>query len=440
MGTYPCLKHRDLALSRILNLSSNTKPKIEPMFKKISLFLASIAPGIFLIGYNIGTGSITTMAASGAAYGMTLIWPLLLSCVFTFYLIMLFGRYTSITGDTVLHSFRSHFGTAVSGFVLACLLLSEWVSCMGVMSVVTQVVEEWSRPLTRSGNGFDPLITTPIFGAILYFLFWNGKHRIFEKILAVFVGMMGLCFLLTMFMVIPEPAEVIRGLVPRIPEAPGALLIMAGMVGTTMGAILYVVRSILVQEKGWKKEDLKQERRDATISVTMMFILSVAVMAAAAGTLHPLGLRVENAIDMVKLLEPLAGRFAISVFVTGIVCAGLSSLFPIILLAPWLFADFSNKPRNMKSTSTRLLVLFGVLLGFVVPVFGGRPVLVMIMSQALTIIATPLVLALMLVLYNKKSVMGVDTAGIRTNVWLSFIILFTIAMAYAGVLGIIDLF
>ena len=192
------------------------------MLKKIGLFLASIAPGIFLIGYNIGTGSITTMAASGAAYGMTLIWPLLISCIFTYYLVMLFGRYTSITGDTILHSFRSHFGTPVSALVLASLLISEWVSCMGVMSVVTQVVEEWSKPLTRSGNGFNPLITTLIFGAILYFLFWNGKHRIFEKVLAIFVGLMGLCFLLTMFMVIPEPSAVIKGLVPKIPEAPGA--------------------------------------------------------------------------------------------------------------------------------------------------------------------------------------------------------------------------
>ena len=409
------------------------------MLKKIGIFLASIAPGIFLIGYNIGTGSITTMAASGAAYGMTLIWPLLISCIFTYYLVMLFGRYTSITGNTILHSFRSHFGTPVSLLVLASLLISEWVSCMGVMSVVTQVVEEWSKPLTRSGNGFNPLITTLIFGAILYFLFWNGKHRIFEKVLAIFVGLMGLCFLLTMFMVIPEPSEVIKGLVPKIPDAPGSLLIMAGMVGTTMGAILYVVRSILVQEKGWKKENFKLERRDAIISVSLMFLLSVAVMAAAAGTLHPLGLKVDNAIDMVKLLEPLAGRLAISVFVAGIVCAGLSSLFPIILLAPWLFADFNNKPRNMKSTSTRLLVLFGVLLGFVVPIFGGRPVLVMIMSQALTVIATPLVLALMMVLYNKKSVMGEDIAGLKTNGWLAFILLFTIAMAVAGVMGIAEL-
>ncbi|HER09280.1 MAG TPA: hypothetical protein ENO20_10265, partial [Bacteroides sp.] len=260
------------------------------IFKKLGLFIASIAPGIFLIGYNIGTGSITTMASSGAAYGMTMIWPLLLSCVFTYFLIMLFGRYTSITGHTILTSFRKYFGNGVTLFVLISLLASEWISCMGVMGVVTQVVQEWSRPLTASGNGFSPVITAAVFGALLYYLFWNGQHRIFEKILAVFVGIMGLCFILTMFMVIPDAQEVIGGLVPRMPDGADAMLIMAGMVGTTMGAILYVVRSILVQEKGWGLKDLKQERRDAIISSSMMFILSIAVMASAAGTLHPLGL------------------------------------------------------------------------------------------------------------------------------------------------------
>ncbi len=408
--------------------------------KKLGLFFASIAPGLFLIGYNIGTGSITTMASSGAAYGMTLIWPLLLSCIFTFFLIMVFGRYTAITGNTILSSFRKNIGSGVAVFVLISLLISEWVSCMGVMGVVTQVIQEWSKPLTKSGNGFNPVITALIFGALLYFLFLNGQQRFFEKILAVFVGIMGLSFILTMFMVIPDPAEVIQGLIPRMPKDTDTMLIMAGMVGTTMGAILYVVRSILVQEKGWGKNDLKMERRDALISASVMFILSVAVMAAAAGTLHPHGLKVDNAIDMVKLMEPLAGRFAVSIFVAGIVSAGLSSLFPIILLAPWLFADFNSKPRNMRSTSSRLLVLFGVSLGLVVPVFGGRPVLVMIISQALAAIVTPLVLGLMLYIYNNKKIMHENIASPSMNIGMTVVILFTVVMAAAGIFGIFGLF
>ena len=404
--------------------------------KKLLLFLASISPGLFLIGYNIGTGSITTMAAAGASYGMQMVLPVLLSCIFTFFLIMIFGQYTIVTGKTVLQSFRQYFGVPITFVVLASLLVSEWVSCMGVMGIVVQVVQEWSRPLTASGDGFSPLLLATLFGAILYWIFWQGRHKFFERVLAVFVSLMGLSFILTMFMVVPEPGAILQGLQPYIPNDTKGFLILAGMVGTTMGAILYVVRSILVQEKGWTIEDLKFEKRDAAISAGMMFILSLAIMAAAAGTLHPKGLAVENAIDMVKLLEPLAGRFAISIFVVGIVCAGLSSLFPIVILAPWLIADYQGQPRDMRSSSSRLWVLFGVLLGLVVPLFGGRPVFVMIFSQAAMSITTPLILILMAILINRKSLMGPYRATRGRNILMGIIILFTLAMAGAGIVGI----
>jgi len=404
--------------------------------KKFLLFLASISPGIFLIGYNIGTGSITTMASAGAYYGMQMMLPVLLSCIFTYFLIIIFGQYTIVTRKTVLQSYRQQFGTPITFLVLLSLLVSEWVSCMGVMGIVTQVVQEWSRPLTASGNGISPLLLAAIFGGIIYWIFWQGKHQFFERILMVFVVLMGLSFILTMLMVIPEPQAVLEGLMPKIPDDASGFLLLAGMVGTTMGGILYVVRSILVQEKGWTLKDLKIEKRDAAVSASLMFLLSVAVMASAAGTLHPKGLQVENAIDMVTLLEPLAGRFAISIFVAGIVCAGLSSLFPIVILAPWLIADYQGKARNMRSTSSRLWVLFGVLLGLVVPLFGGRPVFVMIVSQAAASIVTPLILLLMLILINKESVMGTYTASPVRNVLMGVILLFTLLMAGAGIVGI----
>ena len=94
----------------------------------------------------------------------------------------------------------------------------------------------------------------------------------------------------------------------------------------------------------------------------------------------------------------------------------------------------------MKSTSSRLLVLFGVLLGLVVPIFGGRPVLVMLISQAMIAVVSPLVLALMLYIYNKKSIMGNNALGITSNISFGLILLFSIAMAAAGLIGIIGQF
>ena len=89
---------------------------------------------------------------------------------------------------------------------------------------------------------------------------------------------------------------------------------------------------------------------------------------------------------------------------------------------------------------SRLLVLFGVSLGLVVPIFGGRPVLIMIVSQALTVIVSPLILGLMFYLYNRKSVMGHYVMDLKNNIILGIIILFTVFMSYAGVKGIIGLF
>lgn len=404
--------------------------------KKLLAFLASISPGIFLIGYNIGTGSITTMAASGASYGMTLIWPLLISCLFTYFLIITFGKYTAVTGNTALHSFKTHFGKPVALFVLASLLFSEYVSCMGVMAIVVQTLQEWSRPMTASGEGLNPILMAAIFGLLLFTLFWQGQHKSFERLLAVFVGLMGVCFILTMFLVEPSWEEIRMGLVPQRMEGADQLLIMAGMVGTTMGSILFVVRSILVQEKGWTVRDLRLERRDALISVSLMFILSVAVMAAAAGTLHPQGLKLDNAIDMVQLLEPLAGRFAVSLFVVGIVAAGLSSFFPIALLGPWLISDYLGEARDMRAPRARALVGFAMCLGLVVPIFGGRPVGIMLLSQAVIAIASPLVLILMLVLVNRRSLMGAHVFKPRENVLFLIITAFSLYIAGAGIIGL----
>jgi len=408
--------------------------------KKISLFLVSIGPGIFMIGYNIGTGSITTMAVAGSTYGTQLIWPLLLSCLFTYYLIIVFGEYTTVTGNTILYSFKISFGKWIALFVLGSLLISEWISSMGVMGIVVQVIQEWSRPLTSSGEGFNTILLAVIFGGLIYYLFWQGRHRFFEKILTIFVSLMGLSFITSMFMVQPDPVEILKGFIPKMLNDSNSFLIIAGMAGTTMGGILYVVRSILVQEKGWTMSDFKLQKRDAKVAAILMFVLSVAVMILAAATMHKNGIVIENAIDMVKLLEPLAGKFASSIFVAGLVSAGLSSLFPIVLLAPWLFADYNHKPRNMKSTSSRLLVLWGVVIGLFIPIFGGRPVLIMITSQALTMVATPLIIVLLMVLINRKSIMGEYKATIIRNIILGGIFIFTVVMSVAGVIGILDLF
>ena len=59
---------------------------------------------------------------------------------------------------------------------------------------------------------------------------------------------------------------------------------------------------------------------------------------------------------MVYLLEPIAGKAAVTLFVLGIVSAGVSSQFPNILTLPWLITDYTNSERDMKKPVHRIIL------------------------------------------------------------------------------------
>ncbi|MBT4483432.1 MAG: hypothetical protein HOC71_07120 [Candidatus Latescibacteria bacterium] len=405
---------------------------------KLLRFVSSIGPGIFIIGYIIGTGSVTSMASSGAKYGMSMTWALGLSCFFTYIMIVAISRITIVSGRTLLYNFRQKFGRAIAIFVILSLMLSVITSIMGVMGIATDVVREWTRPLTSSGGGVHPVITAVFFTAILYYLFWKGTHGFFLRAMAVIVSLMGISFILTMFMVAPGPTEIIKGLVPVLPAEANAHLILAGLVGTTMATVCIVTRSYLVAEKGWGLDDLKAENRDAMISLALTFLVSASIVACAAGTMYPRGIAVENAIDMVKTLEPLSGRFATSIFVLGIVAAALSSLFPNFVLGPWMVCDYLNIPRKMDRPAVRIAVFLTALLGFVIPVFGGKPVIIMIASQAVSPVVMPLLIILLFIQLNSAGNNKKYKNPLIMNIGLVVTLIFSLFISYSAVMGLLD--
>ena len=311
---------------------------------------------------------------------------------------------------------------------------------MGVMAIVAEVIQEWSRPLTDDNSGFSLVVISVVFLSILLTLYWTGRHQLFIRFVSLMVGVMGIAFILTNIMIIHDASEIFKGMIPSIPSTGKPHLIIAGIVGTTMAAVVLVSRSSVVAEKGWTKNDLHIERRDAIISASVLFLVSAAIMASAAGTLHVQGIYVDNAIEMVSTLEPLAGRFAIALFVTGIIAAGLSSIFPNMLLLPWLISDYQGMPRDLTTKLFRVLVVLVTLTGLIIPVFGGKPIIIMIASQAFSPLMMPLLILFLLIMLNNKKVMGDQKIGFWLNAGLVTTLLFSIFMFFIAFEGYLDFF
>ena len=403
--------------------------------KTLELFL----PGIFLLGFNIGTGSVTAMAKAGATYGMSLLWTILASCLATYFMICIYGRYTLVTGETALQAFRKHIHPAVGIFFVVALTAGVSGSVMGVMGIVAEISFEWSKSIVA--GGIAPVYFAAFFVSLVYFIFWNGRTQFFERALAVVVAIMAMCFLLNFFIMMPPPVDIIKGLIPNIPivaadAGKGPFLVIASMVGTTLFSGLFIIRTTLVKESGWTLNDIQKQRKDAMLSATLMFVISGSIMAAAAGTLYAEGLGLSRASQMIELLQPLAGQLATSIFAMGIIAAGVSSQFPNVLMLPWLLCDYNQSERKMTLPRYRIMVLIISMLGLVVPIFNAPPVFVMIASQAFNAVLLPATVACIIYLGNKQSVMGEHKHSVMTNVILVSIFLFSIVTCLMGITGV----
>jgi manganese transport protein len=406
--------------------------------QRIILGLSLVGPGLFLIGYNIGTGSITTMAKAGADYGMTLFWALILSCIFTYILMVAYGKLTLVTGRTALNNLKRQYGwgNILSLYIMAAVIIGELLAVMGVMGIVVELLQEGIR-LLFGVEGFNPWIITAVLVVILYYLLWNGHYKRFEKILTFFVILMGLCFILVFFLVNPNIITIVKGMVPHIPDEPGSFRLIAAMAGTTCSAAVFVVRSTVVAEKGWTIDQLKTEKRDAMVSASMMLFLSGIIMAVSAGTLHVMGLSLDNTVEMIYLFEPLGGKVAALVLILGIAGAGLSTVFPIILIAPWLICDYTGKERNIQSPLFRWLGLAGILFSFGFLVMKEKPPGLMVFSQAFQACILPAIAIPVYFLLSNDQLMKGNMMKKSFRIGLIAVIIFSLITTY---FAIIDLF
>ena len=399
--------------------------------KKIILALSAIGPGLFLIGYNIGTGSVTTMAKTGAEHGMGLFWALILSCIFTYVLMVTYGKVTLVTGRTALFNFKSEFkyGWMLSLYIIIALIIGELLALMGVMGIVADLVQEGIR-LAFDGLVISTFWIILFFSIILYFLLWFGRYQLFEKILTVLVVLMGISFIVVFIMVKPDLMAIAEGAVPSIPKTPGALGLIAAITGTTCSAAVFIMRSTVVAEKGWGIKDLKKEKKDSFVSASMMLLLSGVIMAVAAGTLYVSGLKLENTVEMIELFEPIGGKAAAFILIIGIAGAGLSTIFPIVLIAPWLVSDYRGTPRNIHSPLSRWLIFIALLFAFGTVFLEERPPALMVFSQAFQACILPAVAIPIFILINRKPLMHKYTASTKLNLGIVAVILFSLITTY----------
>ncbi|HAF77862.1 MAG TPA: iron transporter [Maribacter sp.] len=415
------------------------------IWKKLLALVLAFGPGIFAIGYTIGTGSVTSMIVAGSTYGMQLLWVLLLSCVFSGLLMYAYGNFALVTGETALFAFKKHlkWGKLIAILIILGISFGQWNSLMGILGISANIIYEiflFYYPGLVNAK-YETVLAIAIAVIIVFYgLLLVGKYAFFEKILVIFVTIMGLSFIISLFMVYPLPLEVVKGLVPTIPKVEGGQMMVAAFVGTTMAAATFLSRPLFVKGKGWTIKNRNQQKKDAIIAASLVFFISASVMAVACGALFHQGQPVTKVLDMVNTLEPVAGKFALTLFFFGTLSAGLSSIFPCLLIAPILLADYQSGELDTNSKQFRVITAIACLFALIVPVYGANPIEMQILSQVFNVFVLPLVILGIILLINSKKLMAQYKAGLLLNIGLFAALFFSCVISYNGIVALLGYF
>lgn len=416
--------------------------KKKSLIDKIIAVVLGFGPGIFAIGYTVGTGSVTSMIVAGSSFGMQLLWVLFLSCFFSGILMHAYGNFSLISGQTALNAFKKHlrFGKPLAILIIIGIVFGQWNSLMGILGLSSNIIYEILVLNFDGLEGYKYEIVLAIAVVVLtafYFLMLVGKYTFFEKILVVFVTIMGCSFMFALFFVQPLPIDVVKGLMPSIPDVPGGQMLVAAFVGTTMAAATFLSRPLFLKGKGWDASNLKEQKKDSITAAILIFLVSGIIMAVATGALFYNGKEVTQVLDMANTLEPVAGKWASTLFFFGTLSAGLSSIFPILLIAPLLLGDYQSGDIDTSSNRFKIITGIACLVGLIGPVLGANPIQLQILSQVFNVFVLPaVILGIILMLKNDKVMKGHKTS-LFVYVGLYAALAFSIVISYNGVMALV---
>ncbi len=401
--------------------------------------LSSLGPGVFCVGYTIGTGAVTKLAGAGAQSGLQLLWALLLGSLLFWVLLEAYGRYAIITGETALHGFRTHLrgGRWLALLVLAGIVMGQWTGLPVLVTLVAQMAAEglqlFPADALPQNRGMVIALAAVILAGV-YGLIAVGRYSLLEKAMLLLVALMVGGFGGAMWLARPELSQIASGFGPSLPEGKAGLWPVVVLIGTSVAAPTFLVRALWLKGRGWDGKNVREQKSDALIAAFIIFIVGASILGGAAGALHASGADIRNPFDTIHALKPAAGRLAAGLFLVGALGAGLSSLIPMAMVLPLLLADYRREGPRLHTPQFRVWTAVASAVGLTGPIWGGLLLpLHRLASQLAQVFVLPLVVAGIFVLLNRADLMGEHRAGFWLNTGLLAALAFSLVVAWQGV-------
>ncbi|MFH0836233.1 MAG: Nramp family divalent metal transporter [Candidatus Micrarchaeota archaeon] len=380
--------------------------------RNLAIFLAVLGPGLITAAVDNDAGGITTYSIAGAHFGFTTLWLLLPIGLLLIVTQEMGARLGIVTGKGLSDLIRENFGVKLTVALMAGLFLTNWANAVAEFAGIAAA----SQLL-----GMNPLITVPLSGILVWALVVKANYKTVEKAFLIAI-VFYLAYAIAAVMAQPDWGHALSQTVtPVFDFTPSYLLVLVALIGATIAPWMQFYVQAAIVEKGIKAKELVYARADVVAGSVVTLLVMFFIIVTCATVLYPQGVQIESAWDAAKALAPFAGEYASALFAFGLLTASLFAAAILPLATAFTICEsfgWESGVNKKLEEAPQFYGLFTFLIassGLIVLVPQLPLVLVMYLSQALNGIFLPVILVLLLLLINKKSLMGKHVNGRAYN-------------------------
>jgi NRAMP (natural resistance-associated macrophage protein)-like metal ion transporter len=397
------------------------------------LFLAVVGPGIITANVDNDAGGILTYSQAGAQYGFLLLWTMIPITLALIVVQEMSARMGAVTGKGLSDLIREEFGLRITFLMMLGILI------VNFGNVVTEFI---GIATSLELFGLSRYITVPVCAVIVWLIVVKGQYKTVEK---VFLAASFFYITYILAGALAHPQWKIAAMATVKPPSLQAfhdqayLFMVIGVVGTTIAPWMQFYLQSSIVEKGVTTRGLRASRWDVITGCVFTDVVAWFIIVACAATLYVHGYRnIAYAADAAQALKPLAGQYAYILFAVGLFNASLFAASILPLSTAYTVCEglgFESGVDKKFSEAPFFYWLYTLLIaaGGAVLLIPHLPLVkIAVLSQVVNGIVLPFVLIFMLILVNKKDLMGayVNSRLFNAVAWLTTIVMIGLSLAW----------
>jgi NRAMP (natural resistance-associated macrophage protein)-like metal ion transporter len=391
--------------------------QFRPILARLLFLLSILGPGFITANVDNDAGGIYTYASAGAQFGYSLLWTMIPIAICLTFAQEIAARMGVATGKGLGELVREEYGIRITFLLMFALSLCNVGNVVSEFAGVASSVELF---------GVSKYVSVPIAAVLVWLLVVYTDYKNLERIF-VFLSFLYIAYIITAVLANPDWST--AGLQTLRPPStaqlknPAYLYLAVAIIGATIAPWQQFYLQASIVEKGTRETELRYSQADSIVGSVFSVVIAAFIVIACAATLFASGHRgIQDAADAAFSLRPLGGQYAYLLFAIGLLNASLFAACILPLSTAYTVCEalgFESGLDRKFGDAPVFYWLYTALIaaGAAIILIPGAPLIrVAVLSQVLNGVLLPFVLVFMLLLVNKRELMGRHTNSRPYNV------------------------